>query len=238
MPSAWASAALIGSACETATTARPGWPRTSRSSVPARRACIPVNDSPPGKRKPLGCRCAACHSGRRTSRASLRPVQSPKSHSISPRSARSGSPSACATGRAVSRARSRGEVYTAAMRRSAPSRRARASACRRPSSERCRPGARPGSTMPVAPVRAWRHRSTSVGRGGRRVPTGGFTPPRGPAPASTGRRSGPRPRPRGAARRRRRRSRARPRGRRLPARGASRGRPAPRRGPARSRRAR
>src|SRR5437773_1348233 len=46
-------------------------------------------------------------------------------------------------------------------------RRAAASACRRPSSERCRPGARPGSLMPVVGVAPWRTSSTNVGRAPR-----------------------------------------------------------------------
>src|SRR5207247_9776490 len=76
-PSAWATAALIGSACDTATTAAPGWRATSRASTPVTRACISTNDSPPGKRKPLGRRCTTRHSGFRPSRLTARPAQTP-----------------------------------------------------------------------------------------------------------------------------------------------------------------
>ena len=60
---AWATAALIGSAWDTATTVWPGWAARSRSTAPQMRVCISVNDSPPGKRKPLGLRCTVRHSG-------------------------------------------------------------------------------------------------------------------------------------------------------------------------------
>src|SRR5688500_5141442 len=53
-PIAWATAALIGSAWETATTTPPEWRVTSLSTVVTMRVCISVNDSPSGKRKPLG----------------------------------------------------------------------------------------------------------------------------------------------------------------------------------------
>src|ERR1700687_3876564 len=43
---------------------------------------------------------------------------------------------------------------------------AAASAWRRPSSERCRPRARPGSFTPVVGVRPWRTSRTTVGGGG------------------------------------------------------------------------
>ena len=52
-------------------------------------------------------------------------------------------------GAAVSRARSRGDVYTASTPSSSPMRAAVRSACCWPVSARWRPGARPGSTLPV-----------------------------------------------------------------------------------------
>ena len=51
---AWATAARIGSACDTATTVWPGWARRRRASVSTMRACMATNDSPPGKVNPLG----------------------------------------------------------------------------------------------------------------------------------------------------------------------------------------
>src|SRR5206468_3366644 len=54
IPSACATAALIGSAWDTTTTAAPGWRATIRASAEVMRVCISVNDSPPGKRNPLG----------------------------------------------------------------------------------------------------------------------------------------------------------------------------------------
>ena len=60
---AWATAALMGSACDTATTVCPACARRSRSIAPQMRVCISVKDSPPGKRNPLGLRCTVRHSG-------------------------------------------------------------------------------------------------------------------------------------------------------------------------------
>ena len=57
VPRAWATAALMGSACETATTICPGCRATIRPSTEVMRVCISGNDSPPGKRKVLGLRC-------------------------------------------------------------------------------------------------------------------------------------------------------------------------------------
>ena len=51
---AWATAARMGSAWETATIVSPGWAARSRSSVATMRACMATNDSPPGNVKPLG----------------------------------------------------------------------------------------------------------------------------------------------------------------------------------------
>src|SRR5213596_68461 len=108
-PMAWATTALIGSACDTTTT-EAGWRSTTRASAPTIRVCISTNDSPPGKRKPLGWRCTARHSGFRLSRFSERPVQAPTSSSVSSRSKRTAQPRARAIGAAVSRARSSGEA--------------------------------------------------------------------------------------------------------------------------------
>src|SRR5205823_15108780 len=54
VPTASATAALMGSAWLTATIVSPGWRSVSFASVPTMRACISGNDSPPGNRKPLG----------------------------------------------------------------------------------------------------------------------------------------------------------------------------------------
>src|SRR5690606_22244932 len=169
VPMAWATAALMGSACDTATTTSPGCAARRRSSSVQMRVCISVNDSPPGKRKPLGLRCTVRHSGSLDSRFSSAPVQSPKSASSRPLARRTRRPRARAIGAAVSWVRSSGDAYTAPIVR-LPSRRAAmrsatASACSRPRSERCRPGARPGSTWPVVGVCPWRTSSTSVGGG-------------------------------------------------------------------------
>lgn len=72
-------------------------------------------------------------------------------------------PTARAIGAAVSLVRSIGEAYTAATDRTVAMRSAAASACVRPSSLRCSPGARPGSTAPVVGVRPCRTNSTWVG---------------------------------------------------------------------------
>src|SRR5215831_13037302 len=69
-----------------------------------------------------------------------------------------------AIGSAVSRARSSCEAYTAATLGSLSMRAATTFAWRCPSSARCRPGACPGSTLPVVGVCPWRTRRTRVGR--------------------------------------------------------------------------
>src|SRR5215470_13897087 len=69
-----------------------------------------------------------------------------------------------AIGSAVSRARSSCEAYTAATLGSLSMRAATTLAWRCPSSARCRPGACPGSTLPVVGVCPWRTRRTRVGR--------------------------------------------------------------------------
>src|SRR3546814_1078805 len=136
------------------------------------RVCISVKDSPPGKRKPLGLRCTVRHSGSLESFFSSAPVQSPKSASSSPLVVLTRSPSAFAIGAAVSRVRSSGDAYTAAILRfgpcSAELRSATACAWASPVSARCRPGARPGRTLPGVGVCPCRTRSTSVGGAGRR----------------------------------------------------------------------
>src|SRR6266508_1514539 len=165
VPIVWATRALMGSAWLTATTALPGWRLTKRATAEAMRACISVKDSPPGKRKPLGCRWMIGHSARLLACFSERPVHCPMSRSARSPSMRTMSPRASAMGAAVSRARSSGEAYTAARPGILASRAAAASACRRPSSERCKPRARPGSLMPVVAVTPCRTRITRVGFG-------------------------------------------------------------------------
>ena len=86
VPRAWATAALIGSACDTHTIVPPGWAARSRSSVDTMRCCISEKLSPPGKRNVDGARCTVCHSGFFISFGSSAPVHSPKSHSSRPRS--------------------------------------------------------------------------------------------------------------------------------------------------------
>src|SRR6516165_5265188 len=130
------------------------------------RADISMNDSPPGNRNPLGYRCTVFHSGSLARALSSPPVQSPKSHSSSPRSTATRSRRALAMGAAVSFARSRGELYTASTLFSVAMRSATACACALPVSARCRPGARPGSTLPVVGVVPWRTNSINVGGGG------------------------------------------------------------------------
>ena len=88
VPSAWATAALIGSAWETHTIVPPGWAARRRSSVDTMRCCISEKLSPPGKRNVDGDRWTVCHSGFFISFYSSAPVQSPNSHSSSPRSTR------------------------------------------------------------------------------------------------------------------------------------------------------
>src|SRR5262249_13355380 len=74
-----------------------------------------------------------------------------------------------ARGAAVSRVRSSGDAYTAEIRGRTPSAGAHAArrspsraACCWPASDRCRPGARPGSNCPVLGVVPWRTSNTSV----------------------------------------------------------------------------
>src|SRR5262245_41771890 len=128
------------------------------------RVCISMKDSPPGKRNPLGWRCTVCHSGFLARRRSLWPVHSPTSPSARSRSTRTARPWLRAIGSAVSRARSSCEAYTAATLGSLSMRAATTFAWRCPSSARCRPGACPGSTLPVVGVCPWRTRRTRVGR--------------------------------------------------------------------------
>ena len=86
VPSAWATAALIGSAWRRRTILSPGWRATSVARSPTIRSCISVNDSPPGNRNidrlPV---CTVRHSGSLLRSFSFAPVHSPKSHSSSPR---------------------------------------------------------------------------------------------------------------------------------------------------------
>ena len=108
-----------------------GGGRAGRACV-TMRSCISVNDSPPGKRNPLGWRCTVFHSGFLRRSDSLAPVHSPNSHSSRPRSAFTLSSSALAMGAAVSRVRSSGEAYTASTSRSPAMRAATAPAWMRP----------------------------------------------------------------------------------------------------------
>ena len=109
-PVAMATAALMGSACDTATTVPPGCAPTIRSSSFQMRSCISANDSPPGKRNPDGWFWTSDHSGSLRRSDSLRPVHSPKSHSSSPLARWTLSPVAEPIGAAVSRVRSSGEA--------------------------------------------------------------------------------------------------------------------------------
>ena len=84
VPMAWATAALIGSACDTHTTIPPGCFARMSSSALTMRCCISVKLSPCGKRKVLGAFCTVVHSGFFISAVSCAPVQSPKSHSSKP----------------------------------------------------------------------------------------------------------------------------------------------------------
>ena len=81
---AWATAALIGSACETQMTTPPLCFLRRSSRVDTIRVCISVKLSPLGNRNVLGARCTFDHSGSFISLASSSPVQSPKSHSSKP----------------------------------------------------------------------------------------------------------------------------------------------------------
>ena len=54
VPRAEATAALIASAWDTATTVPPGWAATQRATASVMRVCISTNDSPSGKRNPDG----------------------------------------------------------------------------------------------------------------------------------------------------------------------------------------
>src|SRR5205823_3026482 len=98
VPTASATAALIGSAWLTATTVSPGCRSRNLAMVPTMRPCISGNDSPPGNRKPLGYRCTVIHSGFFINVLSSAPVHSPKSHSSRPRSATTLWPSFLAMG--------------------------------------------------------------------------------------------------------------------------------------------
>jgi len=110
VPAAWATAALMGSAWDTATMVRPRCRSARRASVSVTRVCISAKDSPSGKRKPLGQRWTWVHSRLRASTVRRDPVHWPKSHSSNPRSDRTRSPSFRAMGLAVSNVRSRGEA--------------------------------------------------------------------------------------------------------------------------------
>ena len=125
------------------------------------RSCISANDSPPGKRNPLGYCCTVFHSGSLRSSFSSPPVHSPKSHSSSPCLGRTRSLRTLAIGAAVSRVRSSGEAYTAATFFSPAMRAAAPSACARPGVARGA-GRVPG---PEASARWW-----ASGRGGRAAP--------------------------------------------------------------------
>src|SRR5262249_19959133 len=166
VPMGWATAALMGSACDTATTILPVWRATMRARAPVTRACISVNDSPPGKRKPLGCCCTARHSALAAASLRDRPVHLPMSTSSRPRSMRTAMFRALAMMPAVPRARSSREDEMATTFSVLAMRAAAASACLRPCSERWRPRARPGSFTPVVGVRPWRTRRTMVEGGG------------------------------------------------------------------------
>src|SRR6478609_3968537 len=141
-----------------------------RSIAVTIRVCISVKLSPPGKRNVDGARCTVPHSGSFISCFSSAPVHSPKSHSSSPRAICTLRSTARPIGAAVSRVRSSGDAYTASTVRPpvtrAPIRSAAVWACWRPGSARCRPFARPGSTLPVVGVCPWRTSRTSVAGGG------------------------------------------------------------------------
>ena len=62
VPAADAATALITSAWDTATTVSPAWRAQMAATASRARACISANDSPPGKRNPLGWRCTVVQS--------------------------------------------------------------------------------------------------------------------------------------------------------------------------------
>ena len=120
------------------------------------RVCISVKLSPPGNRNVDGARCTVRHSGSFISFFSSAPVQSPKSHSSRPRSICD--PQTRAPWRSARRSPWPARAVSCRRRRPASARRC---ARRRvglglPSSARCSPGARPGSTLPVVGVCPWR----------------------------------------------------------------------------------
>src|SRR4029453_12293903 len=63
VPRAGATAVLMGSAWDTATTVSPGCRATSAAIVVVMRVWISTNDSPPGKRNPPGNRCTVANPG-------------------------------------------------------------------------------------------------------------------------------------------------------------------------------
>ena len=170
VPAAWATAALMGSAWDTATTVSPGWRATSRASAEVIRVCISRNDSPPGKRKPLGLRCTVGPLGllgqvRQLGAGPLAEVALEEAPVGADPQAQGLGDGPGRLGGALER---RGvDGHRAAPLPSparAPIRSATASAWARPSSDRWRPGARPGRTLPVVGVFPWRTRRTTVGR--------------------------------------------------------------------------
>src|SRR4029079_17471258 len=166
VPMAWATAALIGSACDTHTTTPPLCAARRRSIAETIRTCISLKLSPPGNLNVEGARITVPHSGNFINFLSSSPVHSPKSHSSKPLSMRTRRPFALAIGAAVSRARSNGDAYTASTWLSAAIRSAAAVAWAWPASARCRPAARPGRTFPVVGVSPWRTSKNSVDDGG------------------------------------------------------------------------
>ena len=169
---AWATAALMGSACETATTVSPGWRR--RAGGRPRRRCGPASrrttrrrgtGSRWGSAAPCATR-AAC-----SSFFSSAPVHVAEVDSSRP-CARCGP---AARGPWRSARRSPGCARAARRRPPRPSlavERAIRSATGAPGpgrSARWSPGARPGRTLPVVGVWPWRTSSTSVGGGGRQA---------------------------------------------------------------------
>ena len=133
VPIAWATAALIGSAWLTATTTSPGWRPTRSATASPMRSCISANDSPPGKRKPLGRCCTVFHSGSLRAPSARAPVHSPKSDSSRPRSARTCWPEGLGDRRRrLAGALERRGVHGVDRRRSGAMRSATASAWRRP----------------------------------------------------------------------------------------------------------
>ena len=76
-PVKWATAALMGSACETATTSSPGWAATISSRLVMIRDCISRTDSPWGKRTAEGVVWTSFHRSLLRRSSIFCPVQSP-----------------------------------------------------------------------------------------------------------------------------------------------------------------